>query len=388
MYFWIMLFFFGICCVSLSFAVRKKQQKYITNVYFVLIWAISSFRYRIGTDYDEYEELYVATSTSDIFQGSMEPAFCVISEIIKQLGMNSQVMFLVFTTVTLGSILITLRHYLGSEKENVVMLFLFLYTCVGLQGGYWWGMNCMRQEAAVAITFFASFYAYKRKFFKYCVAVILAFMFHYSALIFFPVYFINKKYKSNIKIVTAIGIVLSLCAWKGFSQILFWDAIILLVDLYGKYGDAINLLSYVDGSFVYTNIIYFIFFLYSLRKENTTDALHVYLDGLACCFIFIRLFTGFNMEGSSAMHLVHRLDPYFLFYYLLHVAYSLGCGLNIYNRENYMLNKMLVAVLIIVIFLFIGCKNIYFEHEDPLYKNMNGTSAGNIDYDYRLNFLQ
>ena len=54
MYFWIMLFFFGICCVSLSFAVRKKQQKYITNVYFVLIWAISSFRYRIGTDYDEF----------------------------------------------------------------------------------------------------------------------------------------------------------------------------------------------------------------------------------------------------------------------------------------------------------------------------------------------
>lgn len=388
MYFWIMLFCFGILCVYMSNVVKNNQRKYITNVYFMIILAISSFRYRIGADYDEYEILYSITSTNDIFQGSMEPTFCVIAEVFKYFGLNSQAMFLVYTTVTLVFVLITLRRYLGCEKENVIILVLFLYTCVGLQGGYWWGMNAMRQGAAVAITFFASYYAYQRNIFKYFGTMILAFMFHYSALIFFPAYFIRRKQKSNIKLVMLIGMALSLCAWMGFSQRLFFNGIFWFADLYGKYGDALTLLSYVEGSFVYINIIYLLFFLYSLHKEDAKDALYVYLDGLSCCFIFIRLFTGFYMEGSSVMYLIHRLAPYFLFYYLLHISYTLSRGVIAYDKEKYMLNEILVSISIIVIFVFIGCKDIYFEQENPLYKNVRGTSMGNIDYDYRLDFLE
>ena len=71
---------------------------------------------------------------------------------------------------------------------------------------FFFSFTYLRQMFAAAIIGLSIKYIIERKFLRFCVILLVAFSFHNSAIIFFPMYFIaNKKYsKSKILIIMFI----------------------------------------------------------------------------------------------------------------------------------------------------------------------------------------
>ena len=87
---------------------------------------------------------------------------------------------------------------------------------------FFFSFTYLRQMFAAAIIGLSIKYIIERKFLRFCVILLVAFSFHNSAIIFFPMYFIaNKKYsKSKILIIMFICLLLELQALQVVLQFL------------------------------------------------------------------------------------------------------------------------------------------------------------------------
>ncbi|HCF37877.1 MAG TPA: hypothetical protein DER56_02200, partial [Thermosipho africanus] len=97
--------------------------------------------------------------------------------------------------------LIFVYKRVGDFKEinkEFFWLIFFVSSC-----GYAFMVNGVRQSVAIAIFFYATRYIYSKNFIKYSIFILLASSIHFSALLLFPIYLIDK-----IKITPLIGVII------------------------------------------------------------------------------------------------------------------------------------------------------------------------------------
>lgn len=186
-----------------------------------------------------------------------ESGYTLLNSLLKSFTENSHVLFIVVSIITLGGILILNYKY---SRYPFFTLQFFLYKMF-LYNNF----VALRQSFVIAIFIFAIKFIEKRNFKKYILCIIVSMLFHLSAIVLIPVYFINRV---DLRKVEIKKILLVCIGGFLFSNIMF-DLIMSLVSLFGK----TRYMNYSSGSTMafYLNILEGLMFLFLIKKFNKMD---------------------------------------------------------------------------------------------------------------------
>jgi len=254
------------------------------------------FRGFIGDDWTNYYWMYdrcSAESSSDFIKSmediACEPGFFLLILFCKTISGGSYLFFqLVCTAITL----FLLYRFLKKYVENIPLGFV-LYI---IMGGFVMSTNLMRNSISILLFANAIHYITNRKALPYYLICVLAVFFHYSSLVYFPLYFffhkqcpkwlfvvvfcvLNVVFLAHIQFTTPL--LLSLVGYFG-------EAYEKIVESYveGKYGDMATGISIGYLERLLTAFLMFCYYdkIIKCRKEN------VVFVNCAIAFFFLNFF--------------------------------------------------------------------------------------------------
>jgi transmembrane protein EpsG len=174
--------------------------------------AVGALRWRVGTDYFTYAQLYPGYSTVpwQDYGFISEPGLKAIAYISRLLHDDYATMMAIASVITIG---LSVRTLYRHSPAFAFSLFLFAVT------GPWLGsFNGIRQYLACAIVFAGHRYAIERHFLRYAVVVGLASLFHISAVVCLMFYFLPRR---RLSAWTAIAVAAAaIVATEAYGRIL------------------------------------------------------------------------------------------------------------------------------------------------------------------------
>lgn len=144
-----------------------------------LLVLFAGLRYNVGRDFQSYKVIFLT-----ILNGKTEIGFRLLNLIVLLSGFNFQVVFLISSFIT---IILVYKTIIKISPYITLSLFLFLSLGFLLES-----FNIIRQWIAISIFFYASIFIVQKKFFPYFLLILIAALFHKSALISIPFYFLGN----------------------------------------------------------------------------------------------------------------------------------------------------------------------------------------------------
>lgn len=196
---------------------------------FVILFLIAALRKDVGIDYGVYSNLQFPSTLAGNYE-TVEPLSTLIILLGDFLG-GYQVIFALFHLIILSLVITSI--YQNTPNKTLALFFLFF------TGYYNASLNLMRQSISIAIFLFSLKFIEERKLFKFLVCMIFAFLFHKTAIMYVPLYFLyvlpfTKKYLSIVLIL-------------GLSSIFLVEPVLRLVttvfDVYRNYWGATEMSS-------------------------------------------------------------------------------------------------------------------------------------------------
>lgn len=154
----------------------------------------------VGTDTGSYTQIYdsvLSLDSGDKLQWNKEPGFYLISRIGRYIGSNYAILLCLIAGITYTSVLCVLRKL---SQSMLISLFIYITLCYST-----FCANAARQGIAVGIYMLSFPYLLKKDFKRYVLWVLVAAMFHKTAIITIPMYFL---FRMKFSIRTVICIVL------------------------------------------------------------------------------------------------------------------------------------------------------------------------------------
>lgn len=199
-----------------QFEVYKKPNLVFVVIALIPLILVCGLRWRVGTDYNNYVDLYYLNSTGD-FWGALQtgdPAFSVLAWFCSRIIYEPQIMFMVCSIFITTIIVLGIRDY-----SCMFELSMFLYIT---EMTYYSQFNGVRQWIASAIIFFAFRYLIREQRNKYFICVLVAASFHISALVLIPLYFtIKLKPWSKYILLLVTSVVISFLMFPQVMDVLF-----------------------------------------------------------------------------------------------------------------------------------------------------------------------
>lgn len=255
-------FFVYILTFAIVVAMSKKAQKKGKRIFMFLaafvLSAIAGLRaVTVGLDSANYADLFehIANGRLDLAYG-LETSFKYICAALLFIWNNPNFLFFVFALIT--NILILLR--LWDFREQISLPWA---TAVYLGMFYFMTFNAMRQFVAVAIVFYASRYLLDKKYIRFCIYVLIASLFHRSAIVgialiacdVFAWKYLDAWQKKLLKAFIIIGPIVIL---------VFGSAII------GRYAIYLNNVKFNFGLMLFLKLFLFILTSFLLKGEYSS----------------------------------------------------------------------------------------------------------------------
>ena len=274
--------------------------------------------------------------------------------------------------------------YIGNNCY-ILILSVLLYVTYNSTGGFWWGMNAMRQAAAMSISLAASKYLLSNESVKFIIGIFIAFMFHYSALVFLP-----ALYLSNIHIRRSMALwlvsIASITTISGLSKDIVLNVLTFFLGIIGKYEGALALISNGDKSFSYMSLIYvamYLFSWYECKHNNRRDFKIIY--NLSTVFIIMRVLTSFSLGGPSIQYILHRFEVYYLAFFLIYSAY--GFYIFASKIKPFWMGWGIVTIFVIIM-SYLSIINIAKIGGDSSYPLPPEYPGQNIEYESNFNLIE
>lgn len=231
--------------------------------------------------------------------------------------------------------------------KEIIFLAVFAFCTSHFTNGF----NGIKQYAAISIIIFALDYVYERRFWKYALSIFLAFCFHPTAVIAFPIYFLWKPEGVTVSFKRVFLI--------GCFVFLLVLAPQLLTALGGRFTNYANSVEDISNKSFYLNLAWLVFFLVMRGKYIEFD----FRNDLLITLVIVGQILGISGFYSPA---VNRISLYFSFsrtLLLFQIPY-------VFDKEEKSLFKILVFLYMAVMFIV----NYYFyEFSDILpYKYFGG----------------
>lgn len=192
MLFWVLLdgFFFLAYFIGMYCLKQERDINIISVFLMIVLTFFTIIREGVWSDYYSYVELFY-TDTSFLHQ---EPFFLLSIDILKAMGFSSQMMFLVYGIAVNTLFFRGIQHYFLKAKERLTAVLLF----ESLFCAWMFTINGLRQGMAMAIIFWGFQYLENKQIRKFILCIIIATLFHYSAIISLIMIFLYKKNISKI----------------------------------------------------------------------------------------------------------------------------------------------------------------------------------------------
>lgn len=159
----------------------KLDSKLDYNHYIALI-AISfvvGFRYYVGNDWEGYRAFFEYLKIGNIVY-NVEVGFLLLNEIIVFIGGSYEWMFFV------SAFIAWLFIFKSIDNKLLPLLLFFLFV----DEYFFWSMNGVRQFIAISIFIYSTQFIISNKIYFYIFFIIIASLFHLSALLLIPLYFL------------------------------------------------------------------------------------------------------------------------------------------------------------------------------------------------------
>lgn len=194
--------------------VSLKPNKFFALGTIISFILVSGLRNNIG-DTPFYIHTYNITNfTWELVKSQDDIGFAVLQMILKRYSNDPQI--LIFTTALITNVLIIIGLY---KYSRLFELSIYVYITGGL---FLVTMNGIRQCLATAIIFTGTKYLIEGNWFKYIVVIIFASLFHQSALILIPMYFLVRfKAWSKATLILLLFSILIVLGYNQFSSLLF-----------------------------------------------------------------------------------------------------------------------------------------------------------------------
>lgn len=245
----LMFYIISFCCSSMIISTvgkkyRNKENDYnekfkiifLTLLGLIIPILIGSFRYFVGTDYRAYLNIYEKThnySLIDIFMEKKEVLFLIIIK-IASLFSNSQVIFAIMSFLTITTLYFTILNY--KEKLSLGFMF-FLYLFMYFTSSF----NLVKQSLAVVLVAYSYRFIFERNMKKFVIFILIASLFHISALFFLPFYFIfSKSDHKNKKLIRLIYILITIVIILNYQVVIKLVTNISIFEEYQTYQNELN----------------------------------------------------------------------------------------------------------------------------------------------------
>lgn len=267
---------------------------------FLQMFLLACLRYRIGFDYDMYAQGFVLMNRegfTTLRYLDWEPGFVLLTKVIGLFTNQISLYMGILAAICLIPWAWLIYRYSPCPGISV-LLFLNLYFL-------YLNMNFLRQAIAISITLFAWPFLKERKFWRFSAIIVLASLFHTTALVLLPVY-------------------LLLCIRPGGGLFLFYAYILLF--FYISSEGILNLLTMVFHQ-EYANSIFLqgIPYLYALVPLVLLILLYVFrnqmmqINSYNRYLIGLQFFAVFCMVMMTRHAILERLSYYAYAYSVLAV---------------------------------------------------------------------
>lgn len=325
----------------------EKKNYYITFlIAFLPLFLVSGLRYMVGTD---YLNTYVRTY-ENIAQGyqnvRIDFGFYYFIKIINFIFNNNQWLFIITSFII--NFFIVKSIFEQSKNKS---LSLFIYVCGTL---FFFSMNGVRQSVALSLFYYSLKFIEKKDFKSYLICNIVGAMFHSSAIVFFPLYFLlNRKYKTKTKMIV---ISISLIFATSLSTLL---SNLLINTRYSMYitNGAYKPVSVLSIS-VLINILLFVLYEFNYKNKNNDLKYNIY-SNIHFLGIIVSIFL-------TKIPLVMRFFVNFRYIEFLSIPYLID-NINISKK-----NKQIFKAVVIVIYFIYFIHGVYIENGNDVlpYKNI------------------
>lgn len=207
---------------------NKIKKIYICIIFGALIIVGAIRDYTIGTDTAQYVSSFKIIKDIDFSEHNslrFEIGFFAICKILNYITENPQILIACTSFLIYGAMGI----FVYRNSKDVVMSSILLIT-LNFYGLY---MSAMRQALAIAVIIFSYRYLQERKYFKYIIGIIIASLFHQTALIMIGLIpFMNIKFKKNYLYVTIFIAIISFMSANVIFNLI--TKIFTIYDYYSK----------------------------------------------------------------------------------------------------------------------------------------------------------
>lgn len=171
-----------------------KLQLYSGYILFpiVIISTIVGFRYQVGTDWENYCDIYNQALMSQLsmretIESSMEPLYLILNIMLAFIQVPYQIFFLTVMLIHLCFLYKSFNDYVWLLPLGLFFYFTSVFTT---------SLNIQRQTLAFCIFIYATTFYRNGDWVKYIISIMIAFCFHYSSIILLPVYLLRFKFFS------------------------------------------------------------------------------------------------------------------------------------------------------------------------------------------------
>lgn len=321
---------------SISFLIKKNW----IFIIWVFLAFISAMRYNVGTDYKAYSQMFVVlvNGTATGIWIDKEIGYLWLVDIVGFFNGNYQMVFAIISISTITLFYKGLKYFF--KKKQTYLLF---GTLLFIPMFYFYSMNGIRQALATAIFFYSIKFIINRRAIKYFVSLVVAILFHKSAVILFPLYWlINIKYsKLWLWIYFFLGIIILVMNPLQIIMELFTS---MKIPYFYYFKDQQIAIVTSLSTKIITISSFLIILIFSMFMNRNKPIENVVFNAMIF-FILLRLIT-INME------VLNRLSVYFKPFFIVFVVFVVFKAIRkIKDSKNFL---FLSAVMFIVIYSFFG----------------------------------
>ncbi|MDD3922221.1 MAG: EpsG family protein [Endomicrobiaceae bacterium] len=346
---------------------RKKCKFYlwITGIEIFLFLGLRSVN--IGHDTAAYANLFkIVKDTPDLFNSSIdiEITFLLFTKFLTLFSSHPQILFLTTSAFIVYSTMRLIYKY-----TNIPWLAVFIYLTFGK---IMFEAGIIRQSLAIAISFFAFDFIVKRQFLKFSLLIIIASLFHSSALLLFimyPISFIKPTIKNIVLCIIMVIIIF-------FSTHVINNLAFSIMTSYSGYEQtSLNNGIIKLGVIVKIAISFFVSLLcwFAFRIKKANDKNFIFTEKgkqYMILFIFSILAILFYIL-SLRTRLFIRLSCYFDFFNIILIPKAFEL-INTSKFKNIILICLITFILIyqIVVLQYRSDWNMYVPYE-PFWENLD-----------------
>lgn len=308
---------------------RNKKMLYIS---FGILFVFAALRYDYGNDYASYLKWF------KYIRGGGESPFGkqILFTYLNEISPSFSFLIAVTSAFFLLAIFILIKKNVSSDYVAISFLIFVINPYLFLMN-----LSALRQSIATAIFIFAITFAKNKKIIPYCILIIIAMLFHKSAILLLPIYFIANE--SEIK-KSHIAVILAVTAILVFTP----DTISKLIESALDYFKDNTYTSYYEAQVTNSlratllSSVYFLYIILNIRKlrGNVLVYTKLYMLGMFFSILAFRL------------SMFTRIQMYFDVFSVVSLPGIIECNIK-YNKDkiSYMINVFAFPALILVIYI-------------------------------------